>query len=164
MSKAQKQALSAFFIAIFAAIMAVCAVRYLAPLTNLENKVADIRVAAMQRPMPASEDVVVVAVNEETLSAFPYRSPVDRGFLADLITQLSGKGAKVIGVDIIVDQPTEAEKDARLKQVLDTVQTPLFMSYTSAPNVVNEDQLAFLNAFVRPEQRAEANLLSDPFD
>jgi len=164
MSKAQKQALSALLIAIFAALMAVGAVRYLAPLTNLENKVADIRVAAMQRPMPASEDVVVVAVNEETLSAFPYRSPVDRGFLADLITQLSGKGAKVIGVDIIVDQPTEAEKDARLKQVLDTVQTPLFMSYTSAPNVVNEDQLAFLNAFVRPEQRAEANLLSDPFD
>jgi adenylate cyclase len=164
MSKAQKQALSALLIAIFAALMAVGAVRYLAPLTNLENKVADIRVAAMQRPMPASEDVVVVAVNEETLSAFPYRSPVDRGFLADLITQLSGKGAKVIGVDIIVDQPTEAEKDARLKQVLDTVETPLFMSYTSAPNVVNEDQLAFLNAFVRPEQRAEANLLSDPFD
>ena len=164
MSKAQKQALSALLIAFFAALMAVGAVRYLAPLTNLENKVADIRVAAMQRPMPASEDVVVVAINEETLSAFPYRSPVDRGFLADLITQLSAKGAKVIGVDIIVDQPTEAEKDARLKQVLDTVQTPLFVSYTSAPNVVNEDQLAFLNAFVRPEQRAEANLLSDPFD
>lgn len=164
MSKAQKQAASALLIAIFAAVMAVCAVRYLAPLTNLENKVADIRVAAMQRPMPASDDVVVVAVNEETLAAFPYRSPVDRGFLADLIAQLSAKGAKVIGVDIIVDQPTEPEKDAQLKQVLDTVQTPLFMSYTSAPNVVNEDQLAFLNAFVRPEQRAEANLLSDPFD
>ena len=164
MSKAQKQALSAFVIAIFAALMAVCAVRFLAPLTNLENKVADIRVAAMQRPMPPSNDVVVVAINEETLTAFPYRSPVDRGFLADLITQLSAKGAKVIGVDVIVDQPTEAEKDARLKQVLETIKTPLFMSYTSAPNVVNEDQLAFLNAFVPPEQRAEANLLSDPFD
>ena len=69
MSKAQKQALSALLIAFFAALMAVGAVRYLAPLTNLENKVADIRVAAMQRPMPASEDVVVVAINEETLSA-----------------------------------------------------------------------------------------------
>lgn len=164
MSKAQKQAVSALLIAIFAAVMAVCAVRYLAPLTNLENKVADIRVAAMQRPMPASDDVVVVAVNEETLAAFPYRSPVDRGFLADLITQLSAKGAKVIGVDIIVDQPTEPEKDAQLKQVLDTISTPLFMSYTSAPNVVNEEQLAYLNAYVRPDQRAEANLLSDPFD
>ena len=164
MSKAQKQALSAVLIAIFAAVMAVCAVRFLAPLTNLENKVADIRVAAMQQPMPPSNDVVVVAINEDTLTAFPYRSPVDRGFLADLIVQLSAKGAKVIGVDVIIDQPTEAAKDARLKQVLDRTTTPLFMSYTSSPNVVNAEQLAYLNAFVRPDQRAEANLLSDPFD
>ncbi|MFM5914604.1 MAG: CHASE2 domain-containing protein [Chakrabartia godavariana] len=164
MSKAQKQALSAFLIAIFATIMAVGAVKYFSPLTNLENKVADIRVAAMQPPMPPSKDVVIVAINEDTLSAFPYRSPVDRGFLADVITQLSDKGAKVIGVDVIVDQPTEPEKDARLKSVLDSVKTPLFMSYTSAPSIVNQDQLAYLNAFVRPDQRAEANLLSDPFD
>ena len=164
MSKAQKQALSAGLIAIFAAVMAVCAVRFLAPLTNLENKVSDIRVAAMQRPMPPSNDIVVVAINEDTLTAFPYRSPVDRGFLADLIVQLSAKGAKAIGVDVIVDQPTEVGKDARLKQVLDTTPTPLFMSYTSSPNIVNAEQLAYLNAFVRPNQRAEANLLSDPFD
>lgn len=164
MSKAQKQALSAFLIAVLASVMAVCAVRYFAPLTNLENKMADIRVAAMQKPMAASKDVVVVAINEDTLTAFPYRSPVDRGFLADLIMQLSAKGAKVIGVDVIVDQPTEPEKDDRLKDVLDTTPTPLFMSYTSSPSIVNADQQAFLNAFVRPEQRAEANLLSDPFD
>ena len=149
MTKAQKQAVSAFLIAIFATAMAFGAVKYFAPLTNLENKVADIRVAAMQPPMPPSKDVVVVAINEDTLTAFPYRSPVDRGFLADVITQLSAKGAKVIGVDVIVDQPTEPEKDARLKSVIDTIQTPLFMSYTSAPNVVNQDQLAYLNALFR---------------
>lgn len=164
MSQAQRHAASAFLIAIFASILAVCAVRYFAPLSSLENKVADIRVAAMQRPMPASKDVVVVAINEETLSAFSYRSPIDREFLAGLIEQLSAKGAKVIGVDVILDQPTEPAKDARLKAVLDTVQTPVFVSYTSAPNIVNAEQLAFLNAFVRPSQRAEANLLSDPFD
>jgi class 3 adenylate cyclase/CHASE2 domain-containing sensor protein len=164
MSKAQKQALSAVLIALFAAVMAVGAVRYFSPLSNLENKMADIRIAAMQKPMEPSKDVVVVAINEDTLTAFPYRSPVDRGFLADLITQLSAKGARVIGVDVIIDQPTEPEKDARLKAVLDTTTTPLFMSYTSSPNIVNQDQLAFLNAFVRPDQRAEANLLSDPFD
>jgi class 3 adenylate cyclase/CHASE2 domain-containing sensor protein len=164
MSKAQKQAFSAVLIAILAAVMAVCAVQYFSPLTNLENKMADIRVAAMQKPMEVSKDVVVVAINEDTLTAFPYRSPVDRGFLADLITQLSNKGAKVIGVDVIVDQPTEAEKDARLKEVLDTTPTPIFMSYTSSPSIVNQDQLAFIDAFVGPDKRAEANLLSDPFD
>jgi CHASE2 domain-containing sensor protein len=164
MSKAQKQAVSAALIALLAAVMAVCAVLYFSPLTNLENKMADIRAAAMQKPMEPSKDVVVVAINEDTLTAFPYRSPVDRGFLADIITQLSAKGARVIGVDVIVDQPTEPEKDAQLKAVLDTASTPLFMSYTSSPSIVNQEQLAFLNAFVRPDQRAEANLLSDPFD
>ncbi|MCM0032141.1 adenylate/guanylate cyclase domain-containing protein [Sandarakinorhabdus limnophila] len=164
MSKAQKQALSAALIAIFAAVAALCAVRFLAPLTNLENKVADIRVAAMQPAMAPSTDIVVVAINEDTLTAFPYRSPVDRGFLADVISQVSAKGARVIGVDIIIDQPTEATKDARLKQVLTTTPTPLFLSYTSSPNIVTPEQLAFLNDFVPANQRAEANLLSDPFD
>ncbi len=164
MSQGFRQTLFVIGIALAAAMIAFFVVRYVSFLTNLEYKAADIRVAAMQPPVEPSKDVVVVALDEATLTAFVYRSPVDRGFLADLITQLSAKGAKVIGVDVIIDQPTEPEKDAKLKQVIDTTRTPLFFGYSSAPNIVTEDQLAYLDAFIPAAKRAEANLLTDPFD
>ncbi len=164
MSKATRQSFSVLAIALAAALIAFVAVRYVSLLTNLEYKAADIRIAAMQPPEEPSKDVVVVALDEATLTAFSYRSPVDRGFLADLITQLSAKGAKLIGVDVIVDQPTEPDKDAKLKQVIDSTKTPLFFSYSSASNIVNEEQLAYLDAFIPADKRAEANLLTDPFD
>jgi adenylate cyclase len=163
-SKASRLTLSVIGIALAAALIAFFAVRYASLLTNLEYKAADIRIAAMQPPAEPSKDVIVVALDEATLTAFAYRSPVDRGFLADLITQLSAKGAKLIGVDVIVDQPTEPEKDAKLKQVIDSTRTPLFFSYSSAPNIVTEEQLAYLDAFIPADKRAEANLLTDPFD
>ena len=50
------------------------------------------------------------------MTQFPYRSPVDRAFLANLLKTLEKKGAKAIGVDVLFDQPTEPEKDALLKQ------------------------------------------------
>lgn len=152
------------FVAIVAGVLASLAVKFLAPLADLENKVADIRIAAMQAPQEPSPDVVVVALDEATLASFPYRSPIDRSFLAGLIQQLDAKGAKVIGVDVIVDQPTEENKDAELRATITSTRAPLFMSYTSNPAIVNEEQSAYLDAFVPASNRAEANLLTDPFD
>jgi len=164
MKKNLQRLLNFGMIAIVAVAGSVMAVRYLSFLAVLENQAADIRIAALQPPLAQSTDVVVIAIDEVTLGQFPYRSPIDRGFLADLIATLSAKGAKVIGVDVILDQPTEPEKDARLKAVIAENQTPIFFSYSSTPSIVNDEQLAYLNAFVPIDKRAEANLLTDPFD
>ena len=164
MNKATRQVLAAIAIAFAATFLSGSSVHFIAPLANLETKLADIRVAAMQPAMPPSSDVVVIAIDEATLAAFSYRSPVDRGLIADLIEQLEDKGAAAIGVDIIVDQPTEATKDERLRKVILSTRTPLAFSFSSAPNVVNAEQLAYMEAFVPEDKRAEANLLTDPFD
>jgi len=111
MSRATRQVLVAIVIAFVAAFLSGSSVKFIAPLANLETKLADIRVAAMQPAMPPSSDVVVIAIDEATLAAFSYRSPVDRGLVADLIEQLEDKGAAAIGVDIIVDQPTQRMND-----------------------------------------------------
>ncbi len=163
MTKRGRRFASGIAIALIAGAIAVLAVR-LPFLAGLENFAADIRIAALSPPVPQSPDVVVVAIDEATLAQFAYRSPVDRGFIADLIEKLSAKGAAVIGVDVIMDQPTEPAKDARLRKVIRETKTPLFFSYSSSPRIVDEQQLAYLNDFVPPEHRAEANLLSDPFD
>lgn len=157
------KALSYVAVALVATAIAVAGVNFIPVLSSVENITGDARIA-VQPAQPQSKDVVIVALDEATLTQFPYRSPVDRGFLADLLLTLQAKGAKVIGLDVILDQPTEDSKDVRLKQVLHELKTPLFVSYTLEENVVNADQLAYMNDFVPAERRAAANLLTDPFD
>lgn len=64
----------------------------------VENWVYDLRVATLLPPMPQSQDIVVVAVTEDTLAMLPYRSPVDREFLSNLLRALEQKGAKHMSV------------------------------------------------------------------
>jgi hypothetical protein len=156
--------ITGLLVAALATALSILAVRTLSFLAGIENFASDIRVAAMQPPMPQSKDIVIVALDEATLSQFPYRSPVDRAFLADLLGMLDQKGAKAIGVDIIFDQPTETTKDAALRGVFKSMKTPHFIAYTSTPAIVNQSQLGYLDRFVDPTLRAEANVLSDPLD
>lgn len=154
----------ALFVAVAAAGIASAATHYLSFLKTLELIAGDIRLAALQPPRPQSKDIVVAAITESTLSRFPYRSPVDRAFLADLLQALDKKHPKAIGIDLLFDQPTEAAKDDRLRATLRSMKTPVFVSYSNDPAVVDEDQRAYLDAFLPPPIRAAATLLTDPFD
>ena len=164
MTKQIRTALAAGGVALLATAVAVLGVMYLSFLRNLENIGGDVRVAGFSRPMPQSKDIVIAGLDESTVAQFKYRSPIDREFLAHLIQQLEAKGAREIGVDVLLDGPTEPAKDDLLKQVIRQTKVPLFISYTNSPNVVTEDQLAYLNAFVPERLRAGANLATDPFD
>ena len=159
-----RQVIASLAIWFGAALIAGAGVAYVAPLASIETKLADIRIAAMQAPLPPSKDIAVVALDEATLANFVYRSPVDRAFLATLIKQIEAKGAAAIGLDVILDQPTEPAKDQALKDALRTAKVPLAVSFSSAPNIVNQDQLAYMQDFVPVGMRMEANLLTDPYD
>lgn len=163
-TKNRPQWLSGLAVAVAAAVLASGLTWGLAFLNSLEKVAADIRLAAFQPPQPQSESIVLAAITEETLTSFPYRSPVDRAFIAALLETLQAKGAKAVGLDILFDQPTEPEKDAQLAQTLRSMRIPVFVSYTVTPSVVNEDQLAYLNTFVPEPLRASANFATDPFD
>jgi adenylate cyclase len=158
-----RKALSFVAVAVIATAVSVLGVREIGVLRSLENITGDARIA-VQPPQPQSKDIVIVALDEATLAQFPYRSPIDREFLANLLRTLEAKRAKVIGLDVILDQPTEEAKDEKLKATLRELTTPLFVSYTLEKSVVNADQLAYMNDFVPPERRAAANLLTDAFD
>jgi class 3 adenylate cyclase/CHASE2 domain-containing sensor protein len=162
-SKKARTSVTAFGVAFIACLLATLAVQYLSFMANLENIARDVRVAAFSAPMPQSKDIVIAAINEETLAQFPYRSPVDREFLANLITSLDAKGARAIGVDVLFDQKTEDAKDEHLKRVIRQTKTPLFVSYTNLASM-NENQLAYMMDFVPANRRAAANLATDPFD
>lgn len=156
--------LSALAVALLATLLATGATRQLSFVNSLEKVAADLRQAAFQAPMPQSDDIVIAAITEDTLARFAYRSPVDRAFLAELLLALQAKGVRGIGLDVLLDQPTEPDKDLQLAQTLRQLQVPVFVSYTRTPEVVNAEQLAYLDAFVPEPLRAAANLAKDPFD
>jgi class 3 adenylate cyclase/CHASE2 domain-containing sensor protein len=133
-------------------------------LATLETWTMDYRVATLLPPEPQHPEIVVVAINEQTLERFPYRSPVDRRFLAGLLRTLDRAGARAIFLDVLFDQPTEADKDAELKQVMETLRAPLVVSYGRQAEGLSDSQVEFLDGFVRPDALAFANLVRDPFD
>jgi class 3 adenylate cyclase/CHASE2 domain-containing sensor protein len=131
---------------------------------HLEVRTQDIRETGFSQRLPQDKKIVVVAINEETLGQFPYRSPVDREFLAKLLINLEAKQAKAIYLDVLLDQPTEVDKDNALKQAIQSLRTPLAIGYTESPEVVTAEQLDYLKDFFSARYRASVNLATDPFD
>lgn len=151
-------------ILLLAGLAPVLLVRAAPFLQGIENWVADYRVATMTPPQPPQPDIVIVAINEDTLARFPYRSPVDRAFLAGLLRTLEAKGAKAVLLDVLLDQPTEPEKDQALAEAIRALKIPLVVSHGGAAEGLTEGQVAYLNEFVPAERRGWANLVKDNLD
>jgi class 3 adenylate cyclase/CHASE2 domain-containing sensor protein len=159
-----RQVITSLCVVVAATALASLSTSYITFLAALENAAGDIRIAALQPPQAQSPHIVIAAITEETVARFPYRSPVDRGFIAELLLTLEKKGARVIALDVLFDQPTEAAKDDALKRTLRALKVPTLVSYTDTPSVVNEEQLAYLQDFVPENLRAAANIATDPYD
>jgi len=94
---------------------------------TIEEWSRDIRIAAATRPEAQSQDIVFIALTDETLDLpqFPYRLPVDRSFMASLVRQLEDKGVRAIGIDVLFDRWTEPEKDADFIAALRETEIPV---------------------------------------
>jgi class 3 adenylate cyclase/CHASE2 domain-containing sensor protein len=94
---------------------------------TMEQWSRDIRVAYDIPNQPQSQDIVFVAFTDQTLDLpqFPYRLPIDRSYMANLIRTLESYGARAIGIDILFDRWTEPEKDADLMDALHNAQIPV---------------------------------------
>lgn len=149
---------------IAAAVVSYFAGRHLPVLVAAEHWIADYRIATLLPPEPQHPDILVVSITEDTLARFPYRSPVDRGFLADLLKALETRGARGILLDVLLDQPTEPEKDDRLRAVLRSITVPLAISSATQAEGLTPKQEAYLTDFVPEEERGLPNLAKDPYD
>ncbi|WP_161539590.1 CHASE2 domain-containing protein [Paramagnetospirillum kuznetsovii] len=137
---------------------------YLPFMAMVENWTADYRVATLLPPEPQHPDIVVVSITEDTLQMFPYRSPVDRHFLAELLDSLDKAGVKAVGVDILFDQASEPAKDAELRDTLARMRMPVVASYIGAEEGLNEDQREYLDEFIPFAMRGYATLHKDAYD
>ncbi len=64
------------------------------------------------------DDIAVILVNEKSIAKYPYLSPVNRSFLAELVTAIAAAKPKAIGIDFIFDRATESERDETLISAL----------------------------------------------
>jgi len=103
--------------------------------------------------------IAVVAITESVLDAFPYRSPVDRQFLSDLLKKLAAKHVRAIGLDVLFDRPTEPAKDDALRETLRTLPVPIVVSFVDDPRLMDADGLKYLKEFVPEQSRGMANII-----
>jgi class 3 adenylate cyclase/CHASE2 domain-containing sensor protein len=150
-------------VAAITASAAVLAVDQVQPLTNADNFIKDIEFAFAAHEQPSDDRVRIVSIDEDTLRHLPYRSPIDRGMLAELLKRLDASHPKAIGIDILFDQPTEPAKDAALEHVIRTMKTPLVIAYTEEASNVTPKQLAYLRSFVPEKDRATPDLPKDSY-
>jgi CHASE2 domain-containing sensor protein len=109
-------------------------------------------------------EIVVVGITESTLARLPYRSPIDRGFLANLVESLEAAKVREIGLDIVFDRPTESAKDARLRAVLEAASMPIVVASVAPDTQLAPAQRNDLTRFLDGLTIGDANLARDRFD
>ncbi|HEX4026590.1 MAG TPA: adenylate/guanylate cyclase domain-containing protein [Rhizomicrobium sp.] len=158
---------AAIFLAVtlVSALLSLFLVENFSVLNRVDQFVQDWEIASVFAPHEAQDpDIIIVAVDEATLTRFAYRSPVDRQFLSTLIQQLAAHHPAAIESDFLLDQPTEQAKDIALGHTLRDTRIPLVISYIATHDIVTDEQKAFEDAIVPPRVRALANLPTDQFD
>lgn len=65
-----------------------------------------------------SPHVVLIKIDDASFPGELSKSPVDRAWLAELITNTSRFNPKAIGLNIILDRPTNAQKDSKLADAI----------------------------------------------
>lgn len=137
----------------------------LAAAVRLEPLVGDLALAAAPRPSPAiAGDIVVVAITEDTLAGFPYRSPIDRAFLAGLVSHLDAAGARAVGIDILVDQPSDPAKDRAFFDAIDGAGIPVVLALATRKDGLTERQYSFVREHVLVRRHGLIALDRDEID
>lgn len=115
----------------------------------LEHWTGDYRTALFSdRPPTQHQGVAIVAITEETLDAFPYRTPIDRNFLASLVTAIDRAGATAIGLDLLVVRPTEPAKDDALVSAIRHARARVVLAAGDSRAELSPSQTAYQDLFL----------------
>lgn len=99
------------------------------PARQAENLLYDLRLAITAKPTHLP--IVIVKIDDEALNvmrtASPCHclSPIDKIWLGKLVKNLSDKGARVIGIDYILDTWRDAVEFDAFEREIDKIETPI---------------------------------------
>lgn len=124
-------------------------VNWAAPIRKASAWLDDFRLTYSTPLAAQNPNIVVIAIDEDTLSRMPFRSPIERRFIADLIRALDqAYDVRSIGIDLIFDQPTIDEHDLELASAMRNVRVPLVVAVGDEGTGLTPAQLAFQGSFL----------------
>jgi adenylate cyclase len=144
--------------------LAILLTRPPSPLASAERLLDALAFRLFAPSRPPNERIAIIGIKEETLVPLPYRSPIDRGFLARLLDDLSAAGPAALGIDILLDRPTEVEKDDALRNAMRRARDRLVIISLTATTPLSPAQRRFLDEFTSDFRTGYANLARDRFD
>jgi adenylate cyclase len=134
------------------------------PLASVDRLFESLNFRFFAPARPPSDRVVIVGITEVTLGRLPYRSPLDRGLLARLVETLASQEVRAIGLDVIIDQPTEPEKDLALKRAIDGARVPVILAAISPDTPILAERRRYLDDFLRHQRHGYSNLARESLD
>lgn len=145
---------------------------WLPPVSWLEAKLDDLRLAMIVHPAPVHPDIRIIEIDEASVEMMRQRSPIDRQFLTRLLAALDEAKPASITIDILFDQHTDPESDEALRAQLSRMTVPVILASENAkddPDKVTPKQEAWAAAFVAQIgnpliKRAHVRLPRDPDD
>jgi len=123
---------------------------------------AAFRLFAPVRPLDGR--IVTIGITEDTLDLLPYRSPIDCAFLAGVLDRLASAGVAAIGLDVLLDRPTEPAKDAALRRAIRRGDVPVVAITLGPETPASHERRRTLAGFVAGVRTGYANLARDRFD
>ena len=143
------EALQHALLALVICVVSIAAVSFFGPLNRAEQWLHDFRLAYLAPLVEQSADVVVLAIDEETLRLMPYRSPLDRSFLARLVESLTNlHRIRAIGIDVIFDQPTVPDADEQLRSAILRAEVPVIVATGEEQAGMTKQQLDFQDTYL----------------
>lgn len=149
------------FITVIVTMATWFAVNFMPVFIAGNNWLSDFRQANFAPETSQHTDIVILTISEETMAQLPYRSPIQRSFLAGLLKSLDAAQPKAIGLDILFDQPTTAADDLKLRQVLTSMTTPVVLAIGDRAAGLTPSQIQFQNRFLDGLDTGLANLAKE---
>ena len=112
---------------------------------------------AEQAPHPR-DDIAIIRIDERSLTGYNYVSPIDRGLIAEIVKRVDEAGAKAIGLDVIVDRPTEPQKDAALAEAIRQAHAPVILGAVDGRGGESAEGLAFQEDFIAKTGRQAGHI------
>ena len=115
----------------------------------LEHWTGDWRTMLLSdRPKSQHPDVAVVKVTEDTVDLFPYRTPIDRGFIARLVSTIDEAGPKAIAIDFLFVKATEPVKEDELIRAIKAAKARVVIAVGDNRAELTEAHRAYQKAFL----------------